>query len=316
MANPSPTSSPTIAVTIPCYQEEKTIAQVVQAFKAQLPSAAIYVFDNNCTDRTAEFARAAGATVIREKRQGKGHVVASIFEVVREDIIIMVDGDGTYDATAVHRLLEPILKGEADTTVAARLQEYGDKSFRKFHVAGNQMVCWVINRMFGSSISDIFSGYRAFTRECAQLIPITSHGFDVETELTMQSLYRGMVIREIEAPYGERPSGSFSKLRTLPDGMRVLLRMFLLMRSYKPLTLFGSVAIVLFLATIAAGALPAFELFEYHRVNSRACAILAISGFMLTCLSLALGLVLSSVNLRLLELERVVIKRIQRSRAD
>ncbi len=309
-------STPSIAVAIPCYQEEKTIAQVVTDFKRELPQAAIYVFDNNCTDRTAEFARAAGATVIREKRQGKGHVVATIFEVVEEDIMVMVDGDGTYDATAVHRLLEPILKGEADTTVAARLQQYGDKSFRKFHVAGNQLVCWIINRMFNAGISDIFSGYRAFTRECARLIPITSHGFDVETELTMQSLYRGMVIREIEAPYGERPSGSFSKLRTIPDGIKVLLRLFLLMRSYKPLTLFGSVAIALLLATIAAGALPALELIEYHRVNSRACAILAISGFMLTCLSLSLGLVLSSVNLRLLELERVVIKRIQRSRAD
>lgn len=308
-------SAPTIAVTIPCYQEEKTVAKVVTDFRAQLPEAKIYVFDNNCTDRTAEFARAAGAIVIREKRQGKGHVVASIFEVIPEDIIIMVDGDGTYDPNAVHRLLEPILKGDADTTVAARLQEYGDNSFRKFHVAGNQLVCWIINRMFKSNISDIFSGYRAFTRECALMIPITSHGFDVETELTMQSLYRGMVIKEIEAPYGERPAGSFSKLRTLPDGMRVLLRMFLLMRSYKPLTLFGSVAIVLFLFTLACSALPAYELLEYHRVNSRASAILAISGFMLTCLSLSLGLVLSSVNLRLLELERVVIKRIQRSRA-
>ena len=194
------TSIPSIAITIPCYQEEKTIAQVIADFKRELPQAAIYVFDNNCTDRTAEFARAAGATVIREKRQGKGHVVATIFETIQEDIMVMVDGDGTYDATAVHRLLEPILKGEADTTVAARLQQYGDKSFRKFHVAGNQMVCWIINRMFKSNISDIFSGYRGFTRECARLIPITSHGFDVETELTMQSLYRGMVIKEIEAP--------------------------------------------------------------------------------------------------------------------
>ena len=316
MAHPSPKSTPSVAITIPCYQEEKTIAQVVTDFKRELPHAAIYVFDNNCTDRTAEFARAAGATVIREKRQGKGHVVTAIFEVIPEDIIVMVDGDGTYDATAVHRLLEPILQGEADTTVAARLQQYGDKSFRKFHVAGNQLVCWIINRMFQAGISDIFSGYRAFTRECALLIPITSHGFDVETELTMQSLYRGMVIKEIEAPYGERPSGSFSKLRTLPDGMRVLLRLFLLLRSYKPLTLFGSVAIVLFLATLAAGALPLYELVEHHRVDSRACAILAISGFMLTSLSLALGLVLSSVNLRLLELERVVIKRIKSARSD
>jgi glycosyltransferase involved in cell wall biosynthesis len=316
MAQPSSPSAPSIAITIPCYQEERTIAQVVRDFKAQLPQAAIYVFDNNCTDRTAEFARAAGATVIREKRQGKGHVVATMFEVVREDILVMVDGDGTYDPTAVHRLLAPVLAGDADMTVAARLQQYSDKSFRKFHVAGNQMVCWIINRIFHASISDIFSGYRAFTRECMLSIPITSRGFDVETELTVQSLYRGAVVREIEAPYGERPSGSFSKLRTIPDGIRVLLRLFLLMRSYKPLTMFGTLFILLLLVSLGFAALPAYELLEHHRVISRASAILAISAFMLSSLSLALGLVLSSVNQRLLELERVVIKRIHGAKAD
>ena len=250
MANLSSTPAPSIAITIPCYQEEKTITQVVTEFRAQLPQAAIYVFDNNCTDRTAEFARAAGATVIREKKQGKGYVVATLFEAVDADIIVMIDGDGTYDASAVHRLLAPILAGDADMVVAARLEQYTDKSFRKFHVAGNQMVCSIINRIFGANISDIFSGYRAFTRECARSIPITSRGFDVETELTVQSLYRGMVVREIEAPYGERPAGSFSKLRTIPDGIRVLLRLFLLLRAYKPLTLFGSIFLILLLVAL------------------------------------------------------------------
>lgn len=316
MASSNATSTPTIAVAIPCYQEEKTIAQVVRDFHTQLPDARIYVFDNNCTDRTAEFARAAGAVVIREKRQGKGYVVATMFEILQEDIIIMVDGDGTYDATAVHRLLAPVLAGDADMAVAARLQQYSDKSFRKFHVAGNQMVCWIINKIFNASISDIFSGYRAFTRECALSIPLTSRGFDVETELTVQSLYRGAVLKEIEAPYGERPSGSFSKLRTLPDGMRVMLRLFLLMRSYKPLTMFGTLFVLLFLVSAAIGVAPLVELLQQHRVVSRACAIVSISGFMLASVSLALGLVLSSVNQRLLELERVVVKRLKHSRED
>lgn len=316
MVTSDSTPTPSIAIVVPCYQEEKTIGQVVTDFLAQLPQAKVYVFDNNCTDRTAEVALAAGAEVIREKRQGKGHVVSTIFEVVREDILIMVDGDGTYDPTAVHRLLQPILAGDADMVVAARLQQYSDKSFRKFHVAGNQLVCWIINKIFHASISDIFSGYRAFTRECAQMIPITSSGFDVETELTVQSLYRGMVVKEIEAPYGERPSGSFSKLRTLPDGIRVLLRLFLLLRAYKPLTLFGSLFLILLFAALGAGALPLVELFQLHRVVSRASAILAISCFMLASMSLALGLVLSSVNQRLLELERVVIKRIKSTRSD
>lgn len=312
----SPTPVTSIAVAIPCYQEERTIGKVVADFRAQLPDAKIYVFDNNCTDRTAEIARAAGAVVIREKRQGKGYVVASMFELITEDILVMVDGDGTYDATAVHRLLQPILAGDADMTVAARLQQYSDNSFRKFHVAGNQLVCGIINKIFAAQISDIFSGYRAFTRACALSIPITSRGFDVETELTVQSLYRGLVIREIEAPYGERPSGSFSKLRTLPDGVRVLLRLFLLMRSYKPLTLFGSLFLFFGLCATAAAIVPAIELIQLHRVVSRASAIVAISFTMLAVLNLALGLVISSMNQRLLELERVVIKRIQRSRSS
>ena len=312
MAPTDSPSPPRIAVTIPCYQEEKTIAQVVGEFKRELPGAGIYVFDNNCTDHTAEFARAAGATVIREKKQGKGYVVATLFEVVDADIIVMIDGDGTYDASAVHRLLQPILAGDADMVVAARLEQYTDKSFRKFHVAGNQMVCGIINRIFDSNISDIFSGYRAFTRECALAIPITSRGFDVETELTVQSLYRGMVIREIEAPYGERPAGSFSKLRTLPDGMRVLLRLFLLLRAYKPLTLFGSLFIILFLVSVGTGILPFTELILHRYVASRASAIVSIASGMLAFMSLSLGLVLSSVNQRFLELERVVVKRFNR----
>lgn len=311
MANTS--SDPSIAITIPCYQEEKTIAKVVGDFRALVPDATVYVFDNNCTDRTAELAREAGAEVIREKRQGKGYVVAALFEVIKEDIIVMIDGDGTYDASAVHRLLKPILDGDADMVVAARLQQYSDNSFRKCHVAGNQMVCRIINRMFGANISDIFSGYRAFTRECALVIPITSRGFDVETELTVQSLYRGMVLKEIEAPYGERPEGSFSKLNTIPDGIRVLLRLFLLLRAYKPLTLFGTLFIILMLISVGAGALPLYELILHRYVESRASAIFAITTGLMACLSLSLGLVLSSVNQRLLEVERVIIKRMKHS---
>jgi glycosyltransferase involved in cell wall biosynthesis len=305
-------SSASIAIAIPCFQEEHAIGQVVADFKRQLPEASIYVFDNNCTDRTAEFARAAGAIVVREKKQGKGYVVATMFEAIDADIIIMVDGDGTYDAGAVHQLLAPILSHDADMVVAARLSQYADKSFRKFHVAGNKMVCWIINRIFGANLSDMFSGYRAFTRDCALTIPITSRGFDVETELTVQTLYRGLIIKEIEAPYGERPAGSFSKLNTIPDGIRVLLRLFLLLRAYKPLTLFGLIFLFFFVLALLAGVRPALELLEEGHIVSLASAIIASSTAMLAFMSLSLGLVLSSVNQRLLELERVVIKRINR----
>jgi len=223
--------TPKIAVLIPCYQEEKTIGKVVADFRRVLPGAEIYVYDNNCTDATAAIARQAGALVRREKRQGKGHVVASMFEQVEADVLVMVDGDDTYEAEAVGALLEPILKGDADMTVAARLQTYADKSFRPFHVLGNRLICAIINRVFGSRISDIFSGYRAFTREAAAQIPITAAGFDVETELTLQALYRGLVIVEITAPYRARPEGSFSKLRTVSDGLLVFLKLFLILRS-------------------------------------------------------------------------------------
>ena len=211
----------TVAVIIPCYQEELTIGKVVEDFQRALPSARIYVYDNNCTDATAAIAKKAGAIVRRETKQGKGFVVASMFEQVDADILVMVDGDDTYDAAIVGALLEPVLEGDADMTVATRLHAYGDKSFRKFHLLGNRLVCAIINWMFKSQITDIFSGYRAFTREAASLIPITAHGFDVETELTLQALYRGLVIKELPASYRARPEGSFSKIE---HGLRRLSR--------------------------------------------------------------------------------------------
>ncbi len=304
---------PTIAVLIPCYQEEVTIGKVVEDFKRAIPSAAIYVYDNNCTDRTAEMARKAGAIVRREKRQGKGFVVASMFDQVDADILLMVDGDDTYDATAVDRLLEPILKGDADMTVATRLHTYADKSFRPLHLFGNRLVCGAINRMFNANISDIFSGYRAFTRESAAQIPIIAAGFDVETELTLQALYRGQVIKEIAAPYRARPEGSFSKLSTFSDGFKVILKLFLILRSYKPLTFFGIGSLVLLLMGLLAGLRPVIEYVRDRYVYAVPSAILAAALVLLSFLSLSLGLILNSTNLRLLELEKMICKRPTRS---
>ena len=303
---------PSIAILIPCYQEEQTIGKVIADFRRALPQAQVYVYDNNCTDRTAEIARQAGAVVRREKRQGKGFVVASMFEQVDADILVMVDGDDTYEAEAVGALLAPILNGDADMTVAARQHAYAEKSFRPFHLLGNRLICGIINRAFGSKISDIFSGYRAFTREAAGQIPITAAGFDVETELTLQALYRGLVITEIVAPYRARPEGSFSKLRTVSDGLLVLLKLFLILRSYKPLTFFGLCSIGLLGLGLAAGARPVYEYITVRYVYAVPSAILAASLVMLAFLTLALGLILNSVNLRLLELEKQVCKRFTR----
>jgi glycosyltransferase involved in cell wall biosynthesis len=298
-----------IAVLIPCYQEEKTIGKVVADFRRALPEAEIYVYDNNCTDATARIAREAGAIVRREKRQGKGFVVASMFEHVDADILVMVDGDDTYDAKSVNLLLEPILKGDADMTVACRLIDYGDKSFPSFHLFGNRLVCAMINRMFNTQISDIFSGYRAFTREAAAQIPITARGFDVETELTLQALYRGLVLKEVQAPYGTRPEGSFSKLRTGADGFAVLLKLFLMLKSYKPLTFFGSCSIGFFVLGLAAGSRPVYEYLTERYVHTLPSAVLAAALVLLAFLSLGLGLIINSTNLRLLELEKLICKR-------
>lgn len=303
-------ANPIIAVAIPCYQEALTIGKVVADFQRELPDARIYVYDNNCTDGTAEAAALPGVIVRREKRQGKGFVVAAMFEQLTEDIVIMVDGDDTYDASHVHKLLEPILRGDADMTVASRLTNHGDGSFRPMHLAGNRLVCAIINRVFGTSVTDIFSGYRAFTRDSIHHIPITTKGFDVETEMTLQALYRGKVIREVPAPYSTRPKGSFSKLNTWSDGSLVILRLFLILKSYKPLTLFGSTALILGALGLAAGYLPAHDYltnpdrYVYHVPS----AILAAALVILAMLSLSVGLILNSINLRLLELERLTIR--------
>lgn len=295
-----------IAVVIPCYQEEKTVGKVIRDFRRELPDARIIVYDNNSTDRTAAEAAAAGAEVRLEKRQGKGWVVAAMFREVDADILVMVDGDDTYDATAVRELIRPILEGQADMTVACRLVTHGAGSFRKMHISGNRWVCRIVNWMFPSNISDIFSGYRAFTREAAATIPITAHGFDVETELTLQALYRGLVVKEIEARYGVRPEGSFSKLRTFADGSAVLLKLFLMIKSYKPLTFFGSIALLLLGAGIAVGARPLLATMFHTEPVSVPLSVLAIGFVLLSAVNVALGLLLNSVNIRLLELEMLL----------
>jgi glycosyltransferase involved in cell wall biosynthesis len=305
-----PETPPAIAVLIPCYQEELTISKVVGDFRRALPDARIYVFDNNSTDATASVAAKAGALVRREKRQGKGFVVATMLEQIDADVLIMVDGDDTYDAGSAGALLEPILRGAADMTVATRLHEPGDRAFPRFHLLGNKLVCAIVNWSFGAHLTDVFSGYRAFSREAARLMPITAWGFDVETELTLQALYRGMVVREVPARYRARPQGSLSKLRTLSDGPRVVLKLFLILKSYKPLTLFGSCGIALLVAGVAVGARPVYEYARERYVYAVPSAILAAALVLLAFASVGLGLVLNSMNLRLLELEKLICRKL------
>jgi glycosyltransferase involved in cell wall biosynthesis len=217
-----------IAILIPCYNEAKTIAEVVAAFKSELPSAVIYVFDNGSTDNTAIEAKSAGAVVHSELRRGKGNVVGSMFRRIDADIYVMVDGDGTYPPEKVHNLLWPIQKGLADMVVGSRLHPEAKSSFRKLNLLGNRLFLSAVNSIYKSRITDLLSGYRAFSRRVVKGLPLMSSGFDIETELTMKCLQQRLTIHEVPVNLSCRPEGSFSKIRVMRDGAVILIFLGLL----------------------------------------------------------------------------------------
>lgn len=302
---------PSIAVLIPCYQEARTIAKVVGDYRRQLPDARVYVYDNNSTDGTAAAAEAAGAIVRREKRQGKGYVVATMFREVEADIYVMVDGDDTYRAADVHALIEPIARGEADMIVGRRTSASDPVSFRRFHQFGNRLVCRAINAIFASDIRDVFSGYRVMTRALVKSVPVLARGFDVETELTLQVLYRQFVIAEVATVCEARPEGSHSKLRTVPDGTRVLLRLGLIFLSYKPLTVFGSLGLLALAASAIAGARPLIDVLNGRNVQDLSRAVVAAALAVASVVTVGIGAILHSTNFRLQEIERVILLRMR-----
>jgi glycosyltransferase involved in cell wall biosynthesis len=299
-----------IAVLIPCHNEEATIGKVVDDFRARLPEAQIYVFDNCCTDRTAAIAAEHGATVVIEPRQGKGFVVEGMLDRVEADYYVMVDGDDTYPAEKVRELLAPVTAGAADMAVGARLAEYDERSFPALHVAGNNLVRGLINRIFGAKLTDIMSGYRAFNRRVVRRIPVVSSGFEVETELTIQMLYYRLKVVEVQVPYRGRPEGSGSKLRTFRDGFRVLWKVFSLFRAFKPLTFFGGVGILLLVLAVLAGIPPVADYVRdpQHYVRHVPLAILAMGLVLLSAGSVFLGLLLHAINWRFKELHNVAVR--------
>jgi glycosyltransferase involved in cell wall biosynthesis len=242
---PAGSGGPRIAVLIPCYNEELTIADVVREFRAELPRAAIYVFDNNSTDRTAAHALAAGARVHRERRQGKGYVIQSMFRDVDADVYVLVDGDGTYAAGSVHRVMAPILAGETDMVIGSRLHRESHSAFRFLNRLGNRSFLWLINSIFRVNLTDVLSGFRAFSRQFVKGIPLFGGGFEIETELTIKALYRGYRLLEVPVDLATRPEGSYSKIRHFRDGIIITKTIFALFRDYKPLTFFGSLGLLL-----------------------------------------------------------------------
>ena len=237
-----------VTVAIPCFNEARTVGKVVQDFRRALPEAEILVFDNASTDDTAKLAAEAGARVIYEKRQGKGHVIQRIFETVEADVLVLVDGDDTYYAEDAGLLIEPLVGERADMVVGNRLQEASSGSLNELRRFGNHLILGIVNLVFRCSFRDVLSGYRAVNREFLRSVPLITGGFEIETELTVQALQRGKLIQEVPIRYRERPEGSHSKLSPFSDGYRILLTIAMLLRKHRPLYFFGILAMVLGLA--------------------------------------------------------------------
>ena len=285
-----------IAVLIPCYNEEKTVGKVVADYKAALPEADIYVYNNNSTDRTAEIAEKAGAIVRNEYRQGKGNVVRSMFRQIDADCYLMIDGDDTYPAENAREMVEYVLYGQADMVIGDRLSStYFTENKRPFHNLGNVLVRRLINWLFHSHINDIMTGYRAFSRTFVKGFPVLSRGFEIETEMSIHAVDKNLLLKEIPVTYRDRPDGSESKLNTYSDGFRVLKTIFRLFKEYRPLAFFSAAALV-FLAVTLILFLPVFV--DYLRTGLvDRIPTLVVSGVFATCslLSFLVGVILDVV---------------------
>jgi glycosyltransferase involved in cell wall biosynthesis len=246
------TTQPRIAILIPALNEEQTIADVIESFRAVAPDARIIVFDNASTDATSEKAREAGAEVRYEARRGKGNVVQSMFRSVDADVYVMVDGDSTYPPDKLHDVMKPVIDGVADMVIGSRLLRASDSQFRALNRAGNIFYATLLRRLFGVRITDLLSGYRAFSRRLVRTLPLVGGGFETEAEMTIKAVHRGFRVVEVPVSLVPRPAGSSSKIRIVQDGVLILNAIVALFRDYKPLTFFGITALLL--GAIAIGA--------------------------------------------------------------
>jgi hypothetical protein len=284
-----------IAVLVPCYNEEAAIARVVADFRANLPDAVIYVYDNNSTDRTVEVARAAGAVVRTETRQGKGYVVRRMFSDVDADVYVLVDGDATYDAPSARLLVARLLEGGLDMVVGAR-RDQEEAAYRFGHRFGNRMLTGFVAQVFGATFEDLLSGYRVFSRRFVKSFPGLSGGFEIETELTVHALNLELPVDEIETPYFARPEGSVSKLSTWRDGLRILRTIVRLYRAERPLPFFCGIGLALAVASIALAIPIIITYVEQGLVPRFPTAVLSTGLMILACLAVACGVVLDTVT--------------------
>ena len=286
-----------IAVLIPCFNEETTIGKVVCDFKQQLPNATIYVYDNNSTDRTADIARSNGAVVRHEPRQGKGNVVRQMFRDIDADVYLMVDGDDTYPAEMAQALCDPIIERCADMTVGDRLSNgsYAKENKRAFHGFGNGLVKFMIKIIYGYTFDDVMTGYRAFSRQFVKTLPVLSSGFQIETELSIHAVDRRWRIVDIPIEYRDRPEGSTSKLDTLGDGLKVILMIGRLFKSYRPLKFFSLFSVILLAIGLLLGVPVIIEYLHTGFVPRLPTALLATGFVFLSALVLSTGLILDNV---------------------
>jgi glycosyltransferase involved in cell wall biosynthesis len=293
-----------VAVLVPCYNEEVAIAEVVASFQKALPDAVVYVYDNNSKDGTVAAAKKAGAVVGNETRQGKGHVVRRMFADIDADIYLLVDGDATYDAPSAPKMIGRLVSENLDMVVGTRADRE-EAAYRRGHRSGNAVFTWFVAGIFGSSFTDILSGYRVFSRRFVKSFPALSTGFEIETELTIHALELGMPVGEVVTPYFSRPEGSASKLNTYRDGMRISWMIQRLFRTERPLQFFGLLSFALLVISIAL-AFPIVRTYiETGLVPRLPTAILATGMMLAAFLALASGLVLDTVTRGRREMKRL-----------
>jgi glycosyltransferase involved in cell wall biosynthesis len=283
-----------VAVLVPCYNEDAAIAKVVADFKQSLPAATVYVYDNNSTDKTVDVARAAGAVVRQEKRKGKGNVVRRMFQDIEADVYVMVDGDDTYDASRAPELVDKLVSENLDMVVGRRIETH-EAAYRAGHRLGNKVLTGLVSWLFKARQSDMLSGYRAFSRRFVKSFPSASREFEIETELNIHAMQMQMDIAEVDTNYKERPPGSVSKLRTFRDGWRILLMITNLMRNERPLLFFALIALVLGAVAIALGIPVILEYVDTGKVAKFPTAILCSGLGVIAVLCLATGLILDLV---------------------
>jgi glycosyltransferase involved in cell wall biosynthesis len=291
-----------IAVLIPCYNEGLTIGKVIRDLRNTLPEATIFVFDNNSTDGTSEIAHSLDAIVVKEKRQGKGFVVQSMFRKIDADIYVMIDGDDTYDISRITDMIEMVSTDNADMVVGNRLKTYTTHAFRPLHTFGNKLVRFLINKLFKSKLRDIMSGFRVMNRAFVQNVNIMSSGFEIETEMSIKALKYGYVIKEVDISYRERPEGSYSKLNTFRDGMLVLKTIFIIFKEYKPLLFFSAVSGIMLMISLLSGYIVIDEFFKTRYITHVPLAIFASGTMILSIILFITGIILDSMNRRFEEI--------------